>query len=239
MRHIAAAFLLASACSTTRPEPIRPTPADPEHCGAFQGVYDYLYVEPGPARQGATLRIAARQRRGPADQLTPPDCISDWTVSDPKLATLSDDRSTVRIADDATPGATIIVSYRIKGQSVAARLPIVARDAVVLTGLRRQSAVEGCEAPVPVGELEFAENRFAVTFLPFETYKDYWGSYQFDAATGALSLTVDGGNYSPPNLDLEGKARFDAAGKLVLEGMFLGQPSGAPAGGGTCRYTFG
>src|SRR5829696_4227579 len=109
-----ASLLLASACSQKAAEPIPPTPADPEHCGEFEGVYDYLEVEPGPARQGATLKIAARQRRGPADQATPADCTSGWSVSDPALATLGPDRSTIRIAADATPGATVIASYRIK-----------------------------------------------------------------------------------------------------------------------------
>ncbi len=243
-RFAAAALLLASSCSTSRPEPIPPAPVDPEHCGAYDGVYDYLEVDPSPARQGATLKIAARQRRGPADVATPGDCTSGWSVSDPTLATLSADHESVRIAPDATPGSTVIVSYRIKGQSVGAKLLIVARDAIVLTGRRGQSAVEGCDRLIPIGELEFtADGHFSVTYHPFETYRDYWGTYRLDPATGALSMSVEGGNDRPGGLDLEGTARFAADGKLVLEDMYLGQPSsgGPPAGTdtGKCRYTFG
>lgn len=234
---------VASACLQSRPKPIPPEPVDLEHCGQFDGVFDYLEVQPGPARQGATLRIAARQWRGPANHLTPLDCTSEWTVSDPALATLSEDRSTVRIAPDATPGANFIVSYRIKGQSVGARFLVVGKDELVLTGRRGQGAVEGCDGLTPIGELEFnAEGGFSVTYHPFETYKDYWGSYRLDPATGALSMSVTGGNHVPEGLDLEGKAHFDASGKLVLEDMFLGQPGwggGRPPGTGGCRYTFG
>jgi hypothetical protein len=238
-----AILLLATACVPKRPEPIPPAPVDPEHCGAFDGVYDYLDVEPAPARQGATLRIAAMQWRGPAQQAAPLDCASDWTVSDPRLATLADDRESVRIAADAPPGATVTISYRIKGMTVGAPLTVVARDAFVLTGRRGQRSAEGCDAPEPVRELEFtADGRFSVTFHPFETYKDYWGRYTLDPATGALSLTVEGGNDRPASLDLEGKARLSGDGALLLEGLYLGQPSPSgrpPPPAGTCRYTFG
>ena len=236
-----AAILFLSACSLSRPEPIPPVPADPERCGTFDGVYDYLEVDPRPARQGATLKIAAMQRRGPSWHVVPLDCTSDWSVSNPALATLDEDRTSLRIAPDAPPGATVTVSYRIKGESVAASLVVVAKDAFVITGRRGQRSAEGCDGYVRIGELEFtAGGGFSVTFRPFESYKDYWGSYRLDQATGALSLSVRGGNYQPPWLDLEGKARIADDGALLLENVYLGQPDGRPPPqGGTCRYTFG
>jgi hypothetical protein len=240
---LATALLLAACAAPAKPPPEPPAPVDLERCGEWDGVYDYLDVEPGPARQGSTIRIYPRQWRGPALHVVPLDCTSNWTVSDPALAGLSDDRATVRIADTATPGATVTVSYRIKGKPIGASFIIVARDAFVLTGRRGQSALEGCDGLLAVGELEFtAEGRFSVTWRPFETYKDYWGTYRLDPATGALSMTVEGGNDHPPSLDLEGKARFAADGKLVLEDMFLGQPSWSrtpPPAAGACRYRFG
>jgi hypothetical protein len=88
-----------------------------------------------------------------------------------------------------------------------------------------------------VGELEFSgENRFSVTFNPFESYRDYWGTYSFDPATKRLTMTVEGGNFVPPGLDLEGTADLGPDG-LVLTDMFLGTRGGflAPS---RCTYRF-
>jgi hypothetical protein len=237
-----AALLLPVACATAPPPP--PPPRDLERCGEQAGVFDFLDVEPGPARQGRTLRIAATQWRGAGTYVLPPDCTTDWSVSDASLATLSDDRKSLRIADGATPGTTLTITYRVglKPQLVRVSMPIVAKDAFVLTGRRSQKAVEGCPGLEPIGELEFtADGHFAVTWHPIETYQDYWGTYRFDPGTGALSMTVDGGNDRPGGLDLEGKASMAPDGALVLEGLYLGQPSGrgglTPAPG-ACRYTF-
>ena len=234
-------LLLASACSLARPEPIPPVPVDPERCGTFDGVYDYLEVDPRPARQGTTLRIAAMQRRGPAWHDVPLDCTSDWSVSDPSLATLAEDRKSLHIATDASPGATVTISYRIKGETVTASLVVIAKDAFVITGRRGQRRAEGCDGYAPIGELEFtAGGGFSVTFQPFESYKDYWGGYLLHRETGALTLKITGGNRQPPWLDLEGKVRIADDGAMLLEDMYLGQPDGRPPPrGGTCRYTFG
>ncbi len=245
MSGLAASLIFAfstTACVLDPPEPI-PVPVDPSICGTMEGVHDYLEVDPRPARQGSTLRIAAKQWRGPALHDVPPHCTTDWSVSDPSLARLSDDRTAVHIAADAAPGAVLTIGYRVNGKDVRAAMTIVGKDAMVLTGRRGQAAAEGCDGLAPIGELIFTTGGgFSVTFNPFETYKDYWGSYRLDPATGALSMTVTGDNYRPSGLDLEGKARFTEDGKLVLEDMFLGQPGwggGRPPASGTCRYIFG
>lgn len=107
---------------------------------------------------------------------------------------------------------------------------------MVLTGTWSQSAAEGCEGIEPVRELKFSPDHFSVTFTPFETYQDYWGTYSFDPATGALHLRVEGGNNTPDGLDLDGTAML-ADGHLVLDGLFLGNRNGPPRKGG-CRYRF-
>jgi hypothetical protein len=181
------------------------------------------------------------QARGPAFPAEPMECTSEWAVSDPALARLSEDRKILHIAEEAAPGAELIISYKAGGRLVRRSVRIVGKDEAVLTGLRSQRAVELCNVASPVRELQFTENGFfTVTFMPFETYKDYWGRYRFDPETGKLSLTVEDGNHTPEGLDLEGKARFDPAGNLVLEDIFLGQPlSTRSSSGGPCRYTFG
>ena len=87
----------------------------------------------------------------------------------------------------------------------------------------------GCDPsgePLTLKDLEVTYDRegdgtlyrgtFDVTYQPFETYVDYWGSYRFDAATGKLDLKVEGGNFVPSDIRLNGTARREN-GKLQLE----------------------
>lgn len=226
-------LLLAAVTAAPRP----PAPPD-DTCGG-SSVAHYLEVSPTLARQGADITLIPMQARGPGTEREPASCISQWQV-DPALGQLSAARRTLHVAADARPGAELVISYKAGGSDVRRSMRVVGRNEIVLTGIRGQSAVEGCTLQTPVRELEFREDgTFAVTYAPFESYRDYWGRYQFDPATGALKMTIDGGNYRPGDVDLEGKAHFDAAGKLVLEDVYLGQPSGMPSPGGACRYTFG
>jgi hypothetical protein len=186
-------------------------------------------------RQGATVGIRPQRDQMPAGYRDlPAECLSGWAIEGP--ADLSADRQSLTIRPDAPPGSDIVLRYSVKGEPVVSRFRVVARDAVVLTGRWGQSEATGCEALEPVRELEFGPERFSVTFMPFESYKDYWGTYRFDAATGALRLTVDGGNSTPPGLDLEGTARLED-GHLVLDGMFLGDRAGRVPEH-SCRYRF-
>jgi hypothetical protein len=73
-----------------------------------------------------------------------------------------------------------------------------------------------------IPELIFADTgEFRVTWTPFESYVDYWGTFTYDEPTRALVLTVDGGNYVPPDVDGEGTATV-VDSQLVLEDMWLG-----------------
>jgi hypothetical protein len=186
-------------------------------------------------RQGATVRVTPKVDVSPAGTLDLPlRCTRDWSVEGP--ATLSADRTSVAIAADAPPGSTVILRFRHDGKPVEARFKVVGRDEIVLTGQWSQQSLEGCAADEPVRELVFApEHRFAVTFMPLETYQDYWGTYSFDPATGALRLTVEGGNFVPSNLDLDGAAEL-AGGRLRLRGFFLGSRDDAPRS--ECTYVF-
>jgi hypothetical protein len=92
--------------------------------------------------------------------------------------------------------------------------------------------------PDPViGELVFQNTgEFSVTWTPFEIYYDYWGTYTYDEATGALVLTVDGGNYVPEDIDGEGTATV-VDGVLTLEDMWLGVAQ-EPVTPVACGHTF-
>jgi hypothetical protein len=111
-----------------------------------------------------------------------------------------------------------------------------------LTGLWHQSnsaCPGGGRPPASVEELEFeAGGRALVTFVPFETYHDYWGPYRYDAATGALTMTVERGNSIPPDLDLQGRATLAPNGELVIEDMYFGAVHGERAGARNCTLHF-
>jgi hypothetical protein len=73
-----------------------------------------------------------------------------------------------------------------------------------------------------------ADGTFTVTWTPFELYKDYWGTYDYDLASGALSLQVEGGNYIPDVLAWGSSFRTELDGSLVFENLWLGSPLGEP-----------
>lgn len=84
----------------------------------------------------------------------------------------------------------------------------------------------GDTAAEPVRELKFDAGKFEVTWLPFETYVDYWGTYTYDRASGALVMAVESGNHVPTDAKLSGTARTDPDGKLQITGIFFGTPGG-------------
>src|ERR1700756_2565489 len=83
-------------------------------------------------------------------------------------------------------------------------------SAPAFVGTWAQAEAE-CAGAQPVRELIFtADGRYSVTWAPFETYKDYWGAWRYDAATRVLTLSVDGGNYQPSDRVLSGEVSADA-----------------------------
>jgi hypothetical protein len=214
-----------------------PTPPPPPDTECFPPYYRFSFVATDTTvyRQGAVVRVTPTLDKAPAGTVELPlRCTTDWSVAGP--ATLSPDRTRVTIAPDAPPGSIVTVSYRHGGAKAEARFKVIAKDEIVLTGRYSQSALEGCTSVPLVGELEFQpENRFSVTFAPFETYRDYWGTYSFDPATKQLRLKVEGGNFVPSNLDLEGEAEM-VGGRLRLKHLFLGSRFDAPPSG--CTYVF-
>lgn len=214
-----------------------PPPPPPPDTECFPPYYRFGFVATDTTvyRQGAVVRVTPTLDRSPAGTVAVPvRCTTGWSVTGP--ATLSPDRTLLTIAPDAPPGSIVTVGYSHGGAQVEARLKVIARDEIVLTGRYSQSGLEGCSSVPLVGELEFQpENRFSVTYSPFETYRDYWGAYSFDPATKRLRLTVEGGNFVPSNLDLEGEAEM-VEGRLRLKGLFLGSRFDAPPS--DCTYVF-
>jgi hypothetical protein len=207
-------------------------------CSAADDGLTVLVVQQSPARQGATLRISAAS--GPwSSSPVPTACLTDWRIGD-RAVTLSPDHAHLIIAPDARPGQIVGISAMVRKHQIRTEIRIVGREEVVLTGYWSQETVDcGHDVPPaePVRELHFDDRGgYSVTFTPFETYKDYWGEFTFDAAASTIRFTHEGGNRPADGLDLAGTAALGDDGKLTLDALFLGDRDGPP--GRSCRYVF-
>lgn len=202
-------------------------------CKEARGSDYRLFLAPEVTRQGSTLAVSAvfRGPEAPWGAPLPLGCLKSWTVSDPKAATLSADHTRLTIAGEAAPGTKIRLSAEIDGKTAAIEFVVVEREAIVLTGYWSEVGDAACPAGNPsLRELHFLpDGRFEATWMPFETYVDYWGTYEFDPATGAISFIPTGGNHVPPDADLVGRAALGPDGMLRLGDIFFGTPRAAGA----------
>ncbi|HZW16004.1 MAG TPA: hypothetical protein VFF66_07090 [Brevundimonas sp.] len=268
MRHhatfaVLAAFGLAFAGCASGPSPVVARSGEAavsEACNAFRFHPIEFWIDAEAVHPGESLPLEAVSALGRTATWTPPaipsSCLVDWRITPAGIATLSVDRLSLTVSPDARPGETLILEARAPEGPVARHVrtiedpaspaadaaPVDESDERVLTGLWRQVEIDCSGRPQPsepVRELEFrAPGRFWVTFLPFETYRDYWGQVDFDPAAGLLTLTVEDGNSTPDNAILSGPARLEADGRrLVLEDFNLGNAHHFNAGW-PCRYVF-
>ena len=143
-----------------------------------------LSVYPELVRPGATLTVLVHSRgpKHPWGGPVPTACMTRWRVSDERLARFSADHTHLTIAADAPAGATIRISARFGRDTVSAEFVVVAADAIVLVGYWTEIGDAACPAGrTPLRELHLkTDETFEATWLPFETYVDYWGDYRFD-----------------------------------------------------------
>jgi hypothetical protein len=170
----------------------------------------------------------------------PAACRARWSVSDGSHARV-DDRGRFRLTRYARPGEQVVVSVDVGGRKVRQEVHVVDPHPNPVAGTWSQSGPAQCDsaldaAAVPVQELIIRrDGRFSATFMPFEAYKDYWGTYTYDRTTGALEMGVVGSNQVPEGLDLAGTAHV-ADRRLTLRGVWLGQPGRVTPR--TCTYVF-
>ncbi|NQY38722.1 MAG: hypothetical protein HRT80_01345 [Henriciella sp.] len=127
----------------------------------------------------------------------PSACLKNLKLSVPEAGVIEQDESgdyTLRILESAPLGERIMLSATYRGQSIRARFSVYDPDQSPLVGYWRQE--EGtCDEMTIIRELVFsADGTFSVTWEPFEAYKDYWGTYSYDAESGELSLEIESGN---------------------------------------------
>lgn len=70
------------------------------------------------------------------------------------------------------------------------------------------------------------DGNFSFTALPFETYKDYWGTYSVDSKHHMLNFIIKGGNNVPKDVQLQRvEYAFDKSGHLILNNYYYGTVS--------------
>ncbi len=110
----------------------------------------------------------------------------------------------------------------------------------LLIGLMIVVFLNGCKAPdslvgywhettlensTDIQELHFkSDGTFGVTWIPFETRVDYWGTYKLNKQTGRIKLTVENGNFIPDDVDLDGYVFVKDNGDLEFIEMYFGTP---------------
>lgn len=229
---VAAACLL-SACSTAHWEPKGdPTRAtlSGEACPTPQGG-GYLYTfETLSLQVGETLTLQPyfSTHPGSVDPL-PAGCVGGLSASPVDAinwSRLEDGTAIATVTDKAVIGDTILLQTNYAGaQSISQRITIYEQAANPLIGFWSQIRDEACPSEAQIKELVFsADGSFSVTWTPFETYKDYWGRYDYDMETGILTLTPQGGNHLPETLQ-SGKIRLEDGVLIPLEGMSFGENS--------------
>jgi hypothetical protein len=209
-------------------------PPEEGSCASFSGRGAFvLWLRPLDVQPGDTvpLRVLWRDELGGFTEI-PQRCVARWSIADARVGALSVDGTSILVRDDAPSGATTAVSARIGASSVTGELHVYRREDQPLVGLWRQTE-DDCGDDTPIVELVFsADGRYAVTWIPFETYTDYWGRWRYDAQTGALELSVDAGNYMPGDV---------RSGRIALSGdaFDLGDASfGSPREGQRCTAPF-
>lgn len=69
-----------------------------------------------------------------------------------------------------------------------------------------------------IGELHFHSKGFSLTYNPFETYKDYWGSYTLNEKN-EIEFTIDSGNKLPAFAKASGKLQKVAGDEINISGI--------------------
>tara|TARA_R110002020_G_scaffold399971_1_gene609813 strand:- start:49974 stop:50561 length:588 start_codon:yes stop_codon:yes gene_type:complete len=156
-----------------------------------------------------------------------PACVGNVAVSDPMIAYLSHEDRMLHIKPDAPVGREVVLTATFGSTPVSARALITMPLGKSLIGTWAQSGL-ACPELARVRELVFApDGTFSVTWKPYESYQDYWGTYAFNSDTDELVLTIEAGNSIPDNVVLSGKVKL-TSDTLQLGNISLGSP---PASG--------
>lgn len=183
---------------------------------------------------GETVAIAPQWTPFPSwFEAVPTRCITNWRVSDRRIATLSADRSSLRIAANAAPGAVVTITARYRNRELRHQFTVIQRVASPLVG--RWRPVAGACAPntAITGLVIRDDGGFEVETIMRPHYSpSASGNWRVDGDRLLLTdyqATDDNGNPSP---DFQPEARFTLEGDVL---RFDRPWHGSVAGRGTCN----
>lgn len=237
-------FLSSCQLFLDKPVPAPPGPAiedavlEGDDCPEGDGAF-LFWIEPPSVEVGEKVTLEPAASPGPwyFDYL-PGGCLGQL-IAEPAEAVLfsrdEDGTPIAEITEAAKPGQTIILSARYKGEdAVSGRVLVYDSEQNPLVGTWTQVDNGECAPESRMRELYFlGDGRFAATWQPFESYKDYWGNYEFDVNTGVLTLSPEGGNYIPDDV-ISGLVTVE--GDTLIQGNGMG--FGSTRGGLSCDAPF-
>lgn len=159
---------------------------------------------------------------------------AEWSISPvDKGVNLDPKTGKFHVVKNAPHNSTYQVTAKVKGREkpVVGKLLVYSKNANPLAGAWSDKAGK-------IKELVFSPDaKFSVTKHPFESYKDYWGTYTVDPETRQLKMKITGGNRVPTDANVSNAAyAFNAAGQLVLKNIYLGTLD--PEDKGKTSYVF-
>lgn len=227
---VALSALALAACETTSGGTAKdPTIAtlSGEACPTpDQGGYLYTFDRPSlQVGDAYTLTPYFSTHPGAFDSL-PPGCVGELSASPAEAISwsrLDDGTAVATITEQAEIGKPIYLRTQYAGsESISLVLNVYKAKENPLIGFWSQEKGETCADDARIRELVFnADGTFSVTWTPFESYKDYWGDYEYDLETSVLTLTPDGGNHIPDTVK-SGKIKLEDGKLIPLDGMSFG-----------------
>lgn len=183
------------------------------------GFEEQIFIEAGESMQ-LSLGLS-----GCCYFIIPVSAPATWSIESGAPATLNPATGLLQINEDAPDGA----SFTIHAGNLSSTVTVYSLETRPFLGYWREEGQRLCDSSEertptwPIEEIRFLPNgEFSVTWMPFEVYKDYWGTYTFDAETRTITLSVEDGNFIPEGIDGTGTFALDDAGQLILSDLWLG-----------------
>src|SRR5579864_249336 len=221
-------------------------PLDAQTLNQLSLGWDDVQLHPGESRQFSLVILSTFT---PSQQV--PACAT-WKVEPEGKGAAINPAGLLAVDSKVPPRSRFVVTADIEQGRTQRQIGVVVytADDQPLVGFWRQKSRFECltqketTSAQPIQELEFrAKGWFSVTWVPFETYRDYWGSHTADNSSRALSLKIDGGNYVPADFQGTGKFKLTDKDTLEVTGVYLGEKKTfgdqrTPQASGRCRYIF-